>query len=178
MCGIFGEIGETIRQYLKDNNQRVQHIADPDNEPLQLVAATLTSSDTYAFHPSSELTLRMQVAVREHIHRLAIGFNLYSAYGYPLIRADYNDKDFQQTLAPGIYELTFCIPPYTLATGEYKVVFDVADIDLKNFAGPNTALTFNVVTGEKPFGNAFNETNSLKCSVIRQPWMKDMQKIG
>ena len=173
-----GNIGETIRQYLKDNDQRISHIAEPDSQPLQLLQATITSSDIYAFHPSSEITLRMVVEVRENIHRLAIGFNLYSSYGYPLTRADYNDKDFRQTLEPGIYELAFCIPPHTLATGEYRVVFDVADIDQKNYAGPDTALTFNVVTGEKAFGNAFNETNSLKCSVVRHPWMTDIKKLN
>ena len=57
------------------------------------------------------------------------------------------------------------------------MVFDVADIEVKNFAGPNTALTFNVVPGEKTFGNAFNETNALKCSVVRLPWMTNIQKL-
>ena len=172
-----GSIGETIRQYLKDNDQRISLIAEPNNETLQLLQASVTSSDIYAFYPSSVLTLRMVVAVREKVHRLAIGFNLYSSYGYPLARADYNDRDLRQSLDPGIYELTFSIPPQTLATGEYKVVFDVADIEVKNFAGPNTALTFNVVPGEKTFGNAFNETNALKCSVVRQPWMTNIQKL-
>ena len=172
-----GSIGETIRQYLTDNDQRISLIAEPNNETLQLLQASVTSSDIYAFYPSSVLTLRMVVAVREKVHRLAIGFNLYSSYGYPLARADYNDRDLRQSLDPGIYELTFSIPPQTLATGEYKVVFDVADIEVKNFAGPNTALTFNVVPGEKTFGNAFNETNALKCSVVRQPWMTNIQKL-
>ena len=172
-----GSIGETIRQYLKDNDQRISHIAEPNEEALQLLQASISTSDIYAFHPSSELTLHMVVAVREKIHQLAIGFNIYSSYGYPLARADYNDQDMRQSLEPGVYELTFYIPPHTLSTGEYKVVFDVADIEAKNFASPNTALTFNVVTGEKTFGNAFNETNSLKCSVIRQPWMTHFQKL-
>ncbi len=171
-----GSIGETIRLYLQDDNHRTQHIAEPDNNILQLLQADVTSSDIYAIYPSSTLTLHMVVDVRAHVHRLAVGFNIYSSYGYPLARADYNDKSLVQTLEPGTYDLTFRIPAYTLATGEYKVVFDVADIDLKNFANPNTALTINVIADENPFGNAFNETNSLKCSVVRQPWLVDMQK--
>ena len=166
-----GSAGATIKEYLHGDDRRMMHVAPPDNAPLQLLQAQLSSSDTYVIHPSSELTLQMVVAVRAPIPHLVMGFNLYSSYGYPLARADYNDSDQVQTLPEGIYQISFRIPPYTLATGEYRIVFDVADIEVKNYAGASSTLTFDVVAGATPFGNAFNETNALKCSTIHQPWL-------
>ena len=119
----------------------------------------------------------MTVAVRSDVSKLIIGFNIYSSYGYPIARADYNDTDRTPNLAPGTYEFSFNIPPYTFATGDYTIVFDVAEMDVKNFATEKTTLSFSVLADETPFGNAFNETHPLKCSLVRHPWLIEYKKI-
>ena len=67
----------------------------------------------------------MKVKVAKQISSLVIGFNLYSSWGYPLARTDYNDSQNLTTLSPGIYELKFVILPYTLSDGGYHIVFDI-----------------------------------------------------
>ncbi|MBR5378398.1 MAG: ATP-binding cassette domain-containing protein [Bacteroidales bacterium] len=172
-----GDVGETIRQYLHGNEHRMSFMSSPNSSILQLMKANVVSSDGNIIYPSSELTIKMVVSIRNSIKYLVMGFNLYSSYGYPLARADYNEYDQKYTLPIGDYEITFKIPPFTLATGEYRIVFDVADIDVKNFAGSNSVLTFNVAQGERLFGNAFNETNALKCSLIKHEWLKEYHKL-
>lgn len=172
-----GSVGETVRQYLQGNVKRQSYHADPNKEVLQLLDAEVISSDKMVINPSSELTVMMRVAVRSDIRRLVMGFNVYSSYGYPIARADYNDHDQVQTLPRGEYEIRFQIPAYTFATGEYRLVFDVADIDVKNYATSDTALTFEVSVGKQLFGNAFNENNSLKCSLLHSPWICGYNKL-
>jgi len=173
-----GSVGETIRQYLKDNDQHISHIAEPNDEKLQLLEAQLLSSDSSIIYNSSELDLRIVIAVRGEVKQLVWGFNLYSSYGYPLARVDYNDFNHCQTLAPGLYEATFHIPANTLATGEYSIVFDVAEREIHNYADARSKLTFNVVKGENGHGNIFNENYSIKCSLLNPQWLVGYEKIG
>lgn len=172
-----GGVGEGVERYLQGMQRRQSYAAAPDGERLQLLEAAVGTPDGGAVYPATPLRLRMVVAVRDHISRLVLGFNTYSSYGYPLTRADYNDLDRRQTLAPGVYELLFDIPPYTFATGDYNIVFDVAEMNIRNYAGEATTLHFSVTAGEEPYGNAFNEQHPLKCSVVRHPWLTDCKKI-
>ncbi len=173
-----GSAGEAINYYLQDNEKRLTYKDVPNDDPIQLLEAQLVSSDGQMVESSSELTLRMLVCVRRKIKYLVMGFNLYSSYGYPIARADFNDYDRLHTVSEGTYEIIFKIPPHTLATGEYRIIFDVADIDVKNYAKKNSVLTFDVASGETRIGNVFNEVNALKCSVFHQKWLQEYHKLN
>ncbi len=172
-----GSIDQTIIEYQKAIVKRQLFIAEKKTtETLQLERAEITSSDGNFFFPSSEFTITMRVRIQGLVSCLVVGFNIYSIYGYPLARADYNDTNHITKLENGVYEFTFKIPPYTLSNGEYKVVFDVADINVKNFATKDSELSFDVLMDKNHFGNVYNETNALKTSISRSKWLVNYEK--
>lgn len=79
------------------------------------------------------------------------------------------------SLEPGSYHFTFEIPPYTLSNGEYKIVFDVAERNVKCYTTKKSQLTFNVLQGEDCFGNVFAEDIPIKSSLIRENWLKEIK---
>lgn len=76
------------------------------------------------------------------IPSLVIGFNLFSSFQYPLARADYNDENKLTSLTPGCYKFIFEIPPFTLSDGEYKIVFDIAERNIKRHTTENLVYHF------------------------------------
>ena len=173
-----GDIGETIQSYLgceiiQDKFEGI----DGKPEILYLSKASVKSSDESAFYNSSSIRINFDVVVVKRIPSLVIGFNLYSQYQYPLARADYNDESNVATLPPGVYHLTFEIPPYTLSNGSYKISFDVAERNIKRYSSEKSDLSFSVVQGEDCFGNAFSENISIKSSIIREKWLKGVSLI-
>ena len=101
------------------------------SEILQLLYASVKSSDGDIYYNNSEIIIDFKVKVAKKVPSLVIGFNLYSSWGHPLARADYNDNNDLTTLGPGIYCFIFKIPPYTLSDGDYHVIFDVAERNIK-----------------------------------------------
>ena len=116
--------------------------------------------------------------VNTHIEHLVVGFNLYSSFQHPLARADYNDRDGRYTLPVGEYDFHFQIPANTLSNGEYVICLDVAEKNVKNYAGEETKLTFRVDVNENSNVNTFNEMYDIKSSIIREFWLKDYNVIS
>ncbi|WP_373730575.1 ABC transporter ATP-binding protein [Bacteroides heparinolyticus] len=170
-------INKTVMEYQKAIVKKQLYVTDGlSKEVLHLERAEVLSNDISCFFPSSEITIKMQVRIFGLISCLVVGFNIYSVYGYPIVRSDYNDIDNITTLENGVYEFVFTIPPYTLSNGEYKVVFDVADINVKNFATESSNLYFDVLIDKKHFGNVYNEVNALKTSVCRPKCLVHVEK--
>ena len=71
----------------------------------------------------------------------------------------------------GEYEFHFRIPPHTLSEGEYTIVFDVAEKEIRNYAGENTILSFRIDIDENSNINTFSENIDIKSSIIREPWL-------
>lgn len=127
-----GSISDTIRTYQSDEIiQNSFEGTDGNKQILYLKKASVSSSDGNIFYNSSTIKIEFEICVKKHIPSLVIGFNLYSIFQYPLARADYNDENKKTSLEPGSYHFTFEIPPYTLSNGEYKIVFDVAERNVK-----------------------------------------------
>jgi len=173
-----GNVNDTIKTYLSDEIvQDSFEGIDGDENILYLRKARLVSSDGNVFYNNSKITLEFEVTVVKKIGSLVIGFNLYSDYQYPLARADYNDENNVTSLEPGTYRFTFEIPPYTLATGSYKIKFDVAERNVKCYTTEASYLTFTVVQGDTGFGNPFADNIPIKSSLIMEKWLKDYEKI-
>ena len=173
-----GNINDTIENYLSD--QIIQSSfdgIDGDEKILYLKQAIVKPSMGDTFYNSLPIEIKFQIKVVKNISSLVVGFNLYSSYQYPLARADYNDIDGKTSLEPGEYDLTFIIPPYSLSNGDYRIIFDVAERNVKCYTTEKSELTFSVVQGKDNFGNAFAENIPIKSSLFREKWLSKIDKI-
>ena len=171
-------ISETIQFYQKDtNNQLVFDASEGDTNTLQLLRAEVNSNDGGIFFNSSTISVLFKVKISKAIPSLVIGFNIYSVFGYPIARADFNDINNLTSLEVGIYEFDFKIPEYTLSTGTYKIVFDIAEAKEKCYSTEKSNLTFEIISDETHYGNIFNENIGIKSSIIRENWLNQYLKI-
>ena len=173
-----GNINDTIENYLSD--QIIQSSfdgIDGDEKILYLKQAIVKPLMGDTFYNSLPIEIKFQIKVVKNISSLVVGFNLYSSYQYPLARADYNDIDGKTSLEPGEYDLTFIIPPYSLSNGDYRIIFDVAERNVKCYTTEKSELTFSVVQGKDNFGNAFAENIPIKSSLFREKWLSKIDKI-
>jgi lipopolysaccharide transport system ATP-binding protein len=172
-----GNINDTIENYLSD--QIIQSSfdgIDGDEKILYMKQATVRPLTGDTFYNSLPIEIQFKVRVVKNIGSLVIGFNLYSAFQYPLARADYNDIDGRTSLEPGEYVLTFVIPPYTLSNGDYKIMFDVAERNVKCYTTEKSQLSFSVVQGKDNFGNTFAENIPIKSSLFREKWLSRIER--
>lgn len=174
-----GEMSDVIREYLQGDVVQVSFEGiDGDTAILYLDKAAILSSDGSAFYTSSKIVVSFEVIVVKKIASLVVGFNVMSAYQYPLARADYNNESGLTSLAPGKYSFQFEIPPYTLAEGDYQIAFDVAERNIKCYTTDYSKLSFSVFQGEEPFGNVFSDGISLKRSIIQEKWPMSYRKLS
>lgn len=173
-----GSVSEVIKDYLLDSEDAVEFDGiDGDPDILFLKHAALKSDDGQVFYTSSKITVEFVVEVVKRIPSLVIGFNVFSAYQYPLARADYNNEDRRSTLEPGCYSFSFEIPPFTLAEGDYQIVFDVAERNIKCHTTDSSRLSFSVTPGNTVFGNIFADDYPLKKSIIQEKWNYNIEKL-
>ena len=173
-----GSISDTIRTY--QSNEIIQDSfegIDGDPNILYLRKASISSNDGNIFYNSSTIKVEFEVCIAKQIPSLVLGFNIYSAFQYPLARAEYNEDSSITTLNPGIYKLTFYIPSYTLASGEYKISFDIAERNVKRYTTDHSALTFTIVQGNNNYGNTFADISPIKTSIIWKKWEEEIRKI-
>ena len=174
-----GNIPDTIHNYL--STQIIQSEYNNKNpqvtDKLNLLWAKVSPSKGDAFYNDTPIDVSFQVRINENIGSLVIGFNLYSSFQHPLARADYNDIDGKTSLGIGEYEFRFQIPAHTLSEGDYTIVMDVAEKNVKNYAGNDTVLSFKVNINEDSNINAFSENIDLKSSIVRGLWLVDYNKI-
>ena len=169
-----GNIADTINQYLTDEVSQSEYInPNPSTtDKLCLLWAKVSPAIGSLIYPSTPVDVCFKIRVNEHIEHMVVGFNLVSSFKYPLARTDYNDQDGRHTLPPGEYDFHFQIPADTLSNGEYTIVLDVAERNIKNFAGEETKLTFRVDIDEQSNVNTFSENIAIKSSIIREMWLK------
>ena len=177
-CLLHGSIDETIKYYLSDDTvQSSFEGIDGDERIMYLQKASVkSSSNDGIFYNNLPIVIEFDVVLKQKIGSFVCGFNLFSSYQHPLARADYNDKNQLATLPPGNYHFIYEIPPYTLANGEYKVFFDIAERNVVRHTTEKSQLTFTVVQGTDKFGNVFAENTIKKSSIIRQDWLKEYYK--
>ena len=173
-----GEVSDTIENYLRDSVVQSSFDGiDGDRSVLFLRKAAILSSDDTICYTSSSLTIRFEVTVVKNIASLVVGFNIKSAFQYPLARADYNNANGCNTLAPGDYVFTFKIPPFTLAEGDYQIDFDVAERNVKRYTTDLSKLSFSVSQGNEAFGNVFADNTPLKKSIIQEKWESSYRRL-
>ena len=175
-----GGISDTIHTYLEDSvkQNEYKNKSINENDKLILLWAKVTPAIGSAFYSKTPVNVDFEVRVNQKISDLVIGFNVFSSFQHPLMRLDYNDLDGRKTLDVGQYVMHFQIPGNILSNGEYKIVFDIAEAKVKDYAnGEKSALTFEVVADPTSNINVFCENIPIKSSIVRGPWIKDIKKI-
>lgn len=167
-----GEISDTIHRYLSDDDGRSEYTGRLDkNKKLNLLYAKVSPVTGDTVFVDTPIDIFYRIAVNQPVKDLVCGFNLYSSYNNPLARADYNDQDGRMTLPVGEYDFHFRIPAGRLSNGEYSIVFDVAERNIKNYADEKSVLSFSVELGKDSLVNAFSEKMPIKYSIMRENWL-------
>ncbi len=175
-----GSASDTIQRYLSNQVVQSEYSNKTPNyqDKLTLLWTSVVPSCGNLIFPSSSIDVKFRVSINENIGSLVIGFNIYSSFQHPLARADYNDVDGKHSLEKGIYDFHFVIPSNMLSEGEYTIVFDVAERNVKNYASEDSILSFRVDIDETSMINTFSEHIDIKTSIIRGLWLADYKKIG
>ena len=175
-----GNVHDAVNRYLGENSSLTLFEGiDGDENSLSLRSARVYQSDTSgpAFRLSQPLYIDMAVKITTVLSGLIIGFNIYSQYGSPLARADFNDSNHITTLEPGLYRFVFTIPACTLANGNYKIAFDVAERSVKKYSTNASDLYFEMVNEPGGFGSLYPNDIHYKNSIIRTDWLQSMTCI-
>ena len=175
-----GPISETIQRYLSNQVSQSEYINhNPKaSDKLALLWAKVSPSEGDVITPNTPIDIQFKVQINRDIASLVVGFNIFSSFQHPLARADFNDLDGRVSLEKGEYDFHFRVPANTLSDGDYTVVFDVAERNVKNFAGEDTILSFKVNIDEKSKINIYSENMSIKSSIVREQWLVDYKKVN
>lgn len=171
-----GDIADTIKTYLTDEQERVEFVNTEFkmDDKLVLLWAKVTP-EKEGFLTTSALNIDMAIRVNADITNLVCGFNVYSSFQQPLARVDYNDIDGRLTLPKGEYVLHFVIPANTFSTGDYKINFDVAERAVRNYAPEDSSLIFSMNVDPNSNVNIFSENNPDKVSIVHAPWFQGFE---
>lgn len=175
-----GTIADTVRNYLSAQTIQSEYtnLSPNPSDQLNLLWAHVAPAYGDSVYDTTPINVDFAVRVNQNVPDLVIGFNLRSSFQHPIARADYNDYDGISTLPQGEYVFHFQIPAHTLSNGEYTIVFDVAQKDVKNYATEDSILTFEVNVDIESKINAFAESHPDKISIIREQWLKGYDRNG
>ena len=173
-----GGIADTIHTYLADQVVQAEYMnhAPNSHEKLNLLWAKVAPAIGKACYADVPMDIKFAVRINQRVNELVIGFNIVSAFQQMLARADYNDIDGRKTLEPGEYEFHFQIPGNTFSNGEYRIVFDIAEAKVKDYAdAEHSSLTFEIVPNPNSQVNVFCENIPSKFSIIRGKWLQSIK---
>ena len=172
-----GDIDEVVAQYAYPLGTKTRFEGlDGDLNQLYLRSAVIESDNTIdetCFLTSSNLKITLEVVVKDKIPDLVIGFNIFSQFGNPLARSDYNDINNFKTLEPGRYIFNFVIPSDTLADGKYTIRFNIGQKRKISLSTPQSDLYFDIVRASEATGQTFTSQGSRFISLFREKWVKD-----
>ena len=175
MVKYIGDVADAIHLYLSEDKAQTEYVnPNPNpNDKLNLLWAKVTPEK--GFLTTSDLHINFAIKVNADIANLVCGFNVYSSFQHPLARVDYNDIDGRLTLEKGEYVMHFTIPGDTFSSGEYKIQFDIAERNVKNYSPENSSLIFELHVDPNSNVNIFSENMPEKTSIVHAPWFKGFE---
>lgn len=134
---------------------------------LDILGVTIISSNNDQIYNEDEITVSIKIFNYKKIESPVLGFNIYSDFGFPIARFNYNDFNLSVDLKFGLNIIDFVIPKFFLAPGRYSVKFDIAIPYLRKLSNEEMDLYFEV-SSKGLIGNAFDVTDDPKFnSLIR-----------
>ncbi len=116
---------------------------------------------------SDEIEIGIELEIKKEISDLVCGINIISGFGYPILRANYNDFNLCNKLNVGKYLLKYKIPPNFLAVGNYIIDFDIAIPFVVRLIGGQVNLSFEIISNSA-VGNKYTlEGSAFYNSIVR-----------
>lgn len=180
-CIFDGNVVDAVNQYLTHNSSDSNFEGiDGIKEEIYIRKASVGNENGSSgiYSNTEPVYIEFEVVIKKKLPALVIGFNLFSQYDYPIARADFNDVNKEYSLEPGDYSFKFEIPAKTLASGNYKIVFDVSQTKGTKRSTEKSNLYFDIIQGAGQFGRQFSNVRPLFNSLIRADWLKSITRIS
>ncbi|MFB9108007.1 polysaccharide ABC transporter ATP-binding protein [Flavobacterium gyeonganense] len=173
-----GGINESVGHYLKSDVEQLSWRGIDGDHTVQLIATEVfVESKSAVFMNFDTINITMSFILNENFNDLVIGLSIASVSKGPIIGMLYNDYNNYQKFEKGNYTISFAIPPYSLATGDYEVNFNMSIHNVKKFTSDKSKLTFSVLS-ESELGNKFYIQNHPEYnSVCRPNWFSYLKKL-
>ena len=173
-----GNTNEIIAYYEKKSITNSYWIGEDGSNNIKIKETSIQNLvDDGTIKNSAEIIIRIKLELLDNFNDLYIGFTLSSFYGNTLACVLYNDFNNYTSIQKGTYEVSFSIPPYMLASGEYTINFNISIPFVKLISTEKINLSFRVVA-ENIIGNRYFIENSKDFnSIIRPNWFDKLVKI-
>ncbi len=176
----YGNTSAIIEKYLNIGRGSCFWEGDMVNDELRVTRTYIKSlNEDYgdALFLDSELEIGIELFVLTDIKNMVCGFNIFSSFGYPILRSNFNDFSDSQGLCKGQYLLRFKIPAYFLAVGMYEVKFDIAIPYVKKFFDRTIDISFQM-NPRGPIGNKFNMENDIYYNSLVRTDLFDVDSLN
>ncbi len=173
-----GTMSNVIHTYQKSDSYAQHWIGLEGDSSLKFYETEILSSDNERFLNSSKLKVKMTFETFENFNDLVIGFTIKSQLGSSVASTLYNDFNDLNFISKGKYQVIFEIPSFSLATGDYEIIFNISINHVKKFNSNKNNLSFKI-SAENEIGNKFYLQNNHEFnSVVRQNWFKEINQIS
>jgi lipopolysaccharide transport system ATP-binding protein len=175
-----GPVNDIIRAYLDSGSTDTEWEGVDGDAEIAILRTYIrgTQSNSEVFANNEELEIGIDIECRAQYQSLVIGFNVLSMYDAPILRANYNDFNDINGLHRGRHLLRFRVPPYFLATGAYKLIFDVAIPHLKKLSSEQINLSFEIRAANETGNRYMTENYPTYNSVVRPNLFKGIEAVG
>ena len=165
-----GNINTVVQHYLSQNGNRCNYTnpAPSLSDKLDLLWVEIGPEANGVIARNNCIHIKFAIRINQSPSNLVVGFTLYSGFGHPIARTDFNEQSGELTLAKGEYTMHFDIPANTLAEGRYWIEFDVAERAVYNYAAKAGYFYFDVTRDDS--SAVFVENIATKNSIIHQNW--------
>jgi lipopolysaccharide transport system ATP-binding protein len=178
---VYSEIENVLSRYLDENVISTRWVGIDGDENLEIMETYVVNTanpDSNNFFTSDNLEIGIKIKIKKQLNEVGAGFNIISFNSIPLVRVFFNDYNNIDTISPGEYVVKFEIPAYHLATGRYKIQFDVSLPFISQINSEKINLSFELFSNSA-LGNRYYAQNTLSFnSIIRPNWFKEIEPVG
>jgi len=174
-----GEVNKTVNNYLNNNSNKISWSGEDGNDSLKLTAVKIFDETGYdEFRNGADLFVTMEFVAAEEYKDLCVGFTVNSVWGNPIASVFYNDFNDYTEIIPGTYEVTFCIPSYTLSQGDYELEFNLSIPYVRKMNTAKSNLVVKIIADNEIGNKFFIENDPRYYAIVRPNWFKYIKKIN
>ncbi|WP_026714564.1 ABC transporter ATP-binding protein [Flavobacterium daejeonense] len=172
-----GGIDEALNRYLSSKFTQMVWKGIDGDETLSLMSVSINNfSRDSNLKTSDSLQILLQFKLGIVLNDIVLGFSVLSGIANPLVGVLYNDYNDYTVINPGEYEVSFIIPPYSLASGDYEIEFNLSIHNVKKFTTQKSNLTFNLLADSEVGNKFFLQNHPNYNSVVRPNWFEYLKK--